>query len=48
MLEDFILLSHQFTEYGARNCPELSVSEKIVFVAPAAQPTPDIMSRNGT
>jgi hypothetical protein len=41
-LEESILFSPQFTEYGATNCPEFVVSEKkidpIVLVAPAAQP----------
>jgi hypothetical protein len=52
MLEESILFSHQFSEYGTRKCPEIIVSEKeidlIVLVPPAAQPTPNIMSRNGT
>jgi hypothetical protein len=52
MLEESILFSPQFTEYGATNCPELVVSEKkidpIALVAPATQPNPNLMLRNGT
>jgi hypothetical protein len=52
MLEKSILFSRQFTEYGARNCPEIIVSEKkidpIVLVALAAQLTPNIMSPTST
>jgi hypothetical protein len=51
MLEESIFFLHQFTKYGARKCPEFIVSEKktdpIVLVAPAAQPTPNLISRKG-